>query len=197
MGGRVVWRRMAPVCSHIWQLGSYPSRWNCSGRIRCGDVSQTLRVQKPMLWPVNSLCLGVVSRWELSAPAPVCLPARPPWWPWTLSNPLCMQRPHRSNREPQSKCFAFISCLATAFYHRNSKKVMTAGGLSKYRLWKSRRVRNQHENWINNPASLWLTLFESGLKYILFPQYLWLKEVSNKKADVREMWREQKTALQK
>jgi hypothetical protein len=35
------------------------------------------------------------------------------------------------------------------------------------------------------------------LKYILFPQYLWLKEVSNKKADVREMWREQKTALQK
>lgn len=69
-----------------------------------------------------------------------------------------MQRPHRSNREPQSKCFAFISCLATAFYHRNSKKVMTAGGLSKYCLWKSRRVCNQHENWINNPASLWLTL---------------------------------------
>lgn len=194
MGGRVVWRRMAPVCSHIWLLGSYPSRWNCLGRIRCGDVSQTLRVQKPMLWPVNSLCLGVVSRWELSAPAPACLPTHHDGHGLYLT---------LWNREPQSKCFTFISCLATAFYHRNSKKVTKAGGLSKYRLWQSRLVRNQHENWINNPASLWLTLlgfffaFESGLKYILFPQYLWLNEVSNKKADVREMWREQKTALQK
>lgn len=193
MGGRVVWRRMAPVCSHIWLLGSYPSRWNCLGRIRCGDVSQTLRVQKPMLWPVNSLCLGVVSRWELSAPAPACLPAHHDGHGLYLT---------LWNREPQSKCFTFISCLATAFYHRNSKKVTKAGGLSNIACdshgWFVISMRTGSIIQLLSGLHFWVFFaFESGLKYILFPQYLWLNEVSNKKADVREMWREQKTALQK